>query len=803
MFTIPNNNSYSASRRSLITPISTLALIISMQMSAASAQVSNATPKAYQYSKSTLAELLPKLAQQEGLEIVVDPKVSDLANYPTPAVQGPMTLGELLNQISSGTGLVISVNNGKISVAPKNVGPETAESRTPVETGELTVEGERIGRTLRETPANVVVITGDQIERSPTRNTKEVLRAIPNVLADQETKMPSIRGLDGSGAAQGGVAFSAGARPRTNVVVDGVVTPLVNGPVATNGSQWDVEQVEVARGPQSTNQGRNSIAGAIRIKTRDPVYENQAAIRTSYRNEQNLYGVDTMANMVVVPNEVALRVVVEGAEGKNFVTVSDPVASDDDIERVERERYGRIRGKLLIEPDAIDDLKVVLSIDHQKQQHTFDPGAVNGDPFQYHIFDYSTAASYEQNNQTSWVMNSTYQWNKDLVWDSHMSFHDNDLRIPRVPRDLNFDFNHDTRSFSADNVLKIGEWNWFKKSAIGFSYFNQRDDGRNPVNNFNLTSSQHIHNAALFGETELSFFDPVTFIVGGRFDYEDQRRELFSNVFGRISSLTVNREDNVFLPKLGVRIDVTKDIAAGYTYQEGWRPGGASIDFFFTGAISAFEPEYLQQHEVYTRAEWFDGKLAVNGSIFHWTLEDGQFTGVVSDLIISNAPQAKALGAELSASASPLPGLTFNGGVGLLDASFKQLPANTPANTSANLLNEPLPDAPHLTGNLGATYYGPLGLDANMSARYVGELFPSRVRVRLGDYIVTDANLGWEHQFQNGQSVRLQAFIHNLFDEQYHTNMISDANRNGFADTGDTAAVGRPRTIGFNATFKF
>ena len=140
--------------------------------------------------------------------------------------------------------------------------------QAPGSVDDIVVTAERANRTLRETSSSVDVSTREDIERkSGVYSANDLLDRIPNILSiEPGNDLPAVRGVDGTGPGGGATAFFAGARPRLSFQVDGR-TLSANEATFGDTSLWDVQQVEVYRGPQSTLLGRNAIAGVVAIKS--------------------------------------------------------------------------------------------------------------------------------------------------------------------------------------------------------------------------------------------------------------------------------------------------------------------------------------------------------------------------------------------------------------------------------------------------------------------------------------------------------------------------------------------------------
>src|SRR4029453_1922316 len=93
--------------------------------------------------------------------------------------------------------------------------PEAATSN------EIIVTGERVPRTLRETPSSVAVVNEDEMEANGANRVDQILALIPNVQLGNGSQGPAIRGMDTTGPLYALPAFLGGNRPRMTLIVDG------------------------------------------------------------------------------------------------------------------------------------------------------------------------------------------------------------------------------------------------------------------------------------------------------------------------------------------------------------------------------------------------------------------------------------------------------------------------------------------------------------------------------------------------------------------------------------------------------
>ncbi|MEM9599891.1 MAG: TonB-dependent receptor [Pseudomonadota bacterium] len=219
---------------------------------------------------------------------------------------------------------------------------------------EIIVTGQKIERSLQDTAASVAVVTSVDIEEQNILDLGDVIERTANLGVSNGSRF-TIRGIDSlnvSGAGLGDLA---------TIYIDGAALPRE----ATLGGTleiWDLEQIEIFRGPQSTLQGRNSLAGAIIMSTADPTYEwtgRARAIASTGNDERRIAGA---IGGPLVADQVAIRLAAEYTNADGFI--ENPTRGDMQDSRESL----MFRGQLLIEPSSSPDLSVLLAYTRDERE---------------------------------------------------------------------------------------------------------------------------------------------------------------------------------------------------------------------------------------------------------------------------------------------------------------------------------------------------------------------------------------------------------------------------------------------------
>ncbi len=690
-----------------------------------------------------------------------------------------------------------------MGTSSSSLAQEAQNAQDAILLGPIVVRGDKVNRDIGSATAGTTVIDGEVAGAPKNTDIDDVLHGEANVLASEGFSLPSIRGIDSTSG--GRPSISAGSQPRTPILVDDVALPSNESSGISQISIWDLDSAEVARGPQPTSTGRNAIGGAIRVYTKDPVFELQSAARLRYHNKDDTgYGA-FMINVPIAPDELAVRVTGEGSVGESFIEILPTVPAGFDPED---EKFGRVRGKLLYEPKRMPDLSVLLSVDHVVNEQPSE-GLVN-DVENIRIDNtnpFALVSSYEDVKQTVYQMRTSYQFNDSFRLVGRVAYLDNDLVFRNTGDVINLGFpfilgetGFDKNQIEGETYLQFDDIGFIRRGVLGVIHNTENEDGYND-GTVEFSADGRIRNTGIYGELELSadsVIDGLTFIAGGRLELDDRFRRTQAPLGNPVGN--ADFQETEFLPKLGVRYELNDDVSFGYTYTRGFRAGGLDVDltapiFGLPLSTSVFGPEFIDQHEVYARGSFMGGKLDVSATAFHYIWENAQvdgaasfFGGVVS--LIGNVPEAVGYGAEFNASYEIMPAVSIRAALGLLDTEITDAGANLAIFDGAAL-----PRAPDVTASFGLSWSPINNLTTNFDVRHVSSTVTGLGQPEMSGYTVADISAGYRVASQFGE-FEVEGFVTNIFDERYET-------FKEVSGIGVLSAVGRPRTFGVSLTTKW
>ena len=292
-----------------------------------------------------------------------------------------------------------------------------ADSNAKLE--EVVVTGEKIQRSLMETTTAISVFDGEGIAAQGDRDLADMLRRAGNTTSNAEGGI-SIRGISQEGA--GGGTGS----PLISVQVDGVTLDTTSQSGAS-AELFDVAQVEVLRGAQSTSQGRNSLAGAVVVSTREPGREWEGHVRMIVTEHDA--GNFAFAGGGPLSESVAFRLIGIADRDDGFITHMP--GGNPNFDRTE-EQMAKL--KLAYEPTFLDGFDSLLTVSKDRRDgqpgYNIERGVAGSDPDQRRTSTVNERTrSLVETELVSW--RNRYEINPQLTVTSitaYMSTHQDYLR---------------------------------------------------------------------------------------------------------------------------------------------------------------------------------------------------------------------------------------------------------------------------------------------------------------------------------------------------------------------------------------
>ena len=652
----------------------------------------------------------------------------------------------------------------------------------PSHTEVMVVTGEKMDRDIKETTTAVTVINGEDINTTGAKTVNDVVIKAPNVVTSGFGSV-NIRGVNGSGAATGFYAIRSGARQRVDTNVDGV-SDAFTGYNFSGSGVWDVQQVEVLRGPQSTTQGENSIGGAVSVKTNDPTFAPEYAIRGGaeiYENGNVMKNVALMASGPIT-EELAYRFAFDGTDGQSYITYdgdSIPVDPEDSTNL-------NFRGKLLWTPTFDENLSVKLTSNYRKADGNYlnwanwDGGTGYEDETltlgtnynEYLGRDYSYNTRIQDSDVYNISSEIKYKFNNQVTSSTLLSFNSQTNIFDQYPTEQTYNFK--------DKTSKI-------ESQLTFTPTNSKVDGFVGImaaDRENTVSSESYSTEGKTDETRLGVFgemnyymnDQFTVTAGARVQREKQHRE-FSATYVT-NEIDNDIQDTYLLPKLAFTYSPIEDTTFGLSVRQGYNSGGLGY-YNYGGAseVYTYESESVTAYEFSAKTA-FNQSTTINTAIFYNDYEDYQG---ISDYKITNVTEAHTMGLEVELAHWLTDSLEVRPSIGLL---------KTKVDNDDTFAGNELSNAPDLNASLALTQYIGENLTLGADVTYVSEYYSDLDNTegyKAGEYAIVGANVDYA--------------IGDLLISGYITN-LTDEDVVYLINGGYRASVGQSRTVGLNLTYR-
>ncbi|WP_445363605.1 TonB-dependent receptor [Microbulbifer sp. ANSA003] len=689
--------------------------------------------------------------------------------------------------LSKAVSLTILTSIGATAIAAD----EKKEEYAPQAMENVIVIGEKTERSLKETTSSVSVITEETLNSMQHLSITDAVSNISNVVV-LSGATPDIRGVSGNGSATGFNSFTGGAKARVSTLIDGVAEPFVADLTGDSGI-WDVEQIEVFRGPQSTSNGRNSIAGSVFIKTKDPSFDWEGAARVGYRDQDGYIDTSGMISGPIVDDTLAFRLTAQQLTGDTISNAQEYEGNpaDFDLNTLETER---LKGKLLWTPT--EKLKTLFTVSTNSEEG-------NTGRMYYTLTgvdDYETYFYRDMDTEsTTTSVKVDYQISDDISIEVLAAYMDYQWGFDSYEEEASSQqyVRMDEQNTTIDAKLNFGLNNETLNGFIGFAHF-ERDQDFNSYNSVTYFGDDESTSTALYGEVTYSLTDRLNLISGLRVEKEEQDRYFHFTSYGEPTSDPLNTDETIILPKIALQYDLTEETIVSASARKGYNSAGGALkldrdtDNNTIYYYYYYDEETVNTYELALRSSLANGTVSLNGSLFF--NEYSGYQALSSTRKIVNMDAVETYGVELEAIAMLTPQWELRAGVGLLETEITDAGADY-ADADGNELNS----APNVTANLGTKYWISDALSVRLSANYVGEYYGDFTNTEervAGDYTLARLNVNYE-----GEDWSIAAYVNNAFNEEGFLT-IEPAVEGGRYPDG-YAAIVEPRNIGVSATYRF
>jgi iron complex outermembrane recepter protein len=724
---------------------------------------------------------------------------------------------------------------------------QEADVAAAAATGDIIVTASRQSTLLSKTPITLTALSGDQLRSAGVTDARALSNSVPNLALTEsgDAVRISIRGVTSTDTTEKG-------DPSAAFLQDGI---YIARPADVLGSFYDVERIEVLRGPQGTLYGRNTTAGVINVISAKPKDEFGASVDASYGN---LDSVDAsgMVNLRVADG-LGVRAAVNYQRQNPFFTVAG--ASPVKLNPF-REVFS---GRLSFGGSVGDNFTFVIRGDYSNTKgtgtagnivtldrfydpttvgiKTKDPVYVGRDSDVQRTLTVAPTFPSQRNNKNYGIMGEfTYDLGPvELTYlGSYRKTERDDTRNLLLFGSLNnpaFFFgsfkqdSHELRlAFGKGQPLhgQIGGYYFNEKSSIefnlgaplsgfvvpnatGFAFpqgptvsrskavFGQLTYDITP--DFHLTGGIRYNNdfKSRNGATVVDFADVTKSICG------KARCVLNENIAARTFKKTIWKVGLDYdAPGLGL---IYAAVSTGYK-AGGFNDGcvaGQGIGCALTEAALFYNPETLTNYEAGVKFR-ISPAFRFNAAVFHYDYASLQVSQVVTvpipATLISNAAKAKVDGVELEATLKPSDTLTFDLGYTYTHARYASFVPDAVNFPKFSFAGAALDQAPKNVVMAGVTKVFPLSnggrFEASVRSRFSSEYFiidlNNLSQFRQPSFTKTDATLTYTAP---NDRYYVQGFIKNIENEITISNAATGL--------GASATIGAPRLYGVRAGVKF
>lgn len=595
---------------------------------------------------------------------------------------------------------------------------------------EVVVTAQKRTQSVQDVPISINALSGDAIDRAGVTDVNGIVDLVPGLNSRSDGPTQTVFAMRGVGTN----AFGVGVDGSVGVFVDDV---YIGHPVLVNTSFFDVERVEVVKGPQGTLFGRNTSAGAISAVSKGVDLDDGTRITLGGGNEgqQNLQFTTNQAVSDKLGIRLAARVQERDGTYTNTTTGHELNNVDNQIIR------------LVADYEMSDETSVNFVLENYLDSSYW--GMIDtGDNRSFEADSVTQAArGNSEIDSTRMALKLTHDLgdNKTLVWNINQL----DITSVTTPGDffpfgganlLVFSEPGDFEFFSTELRLNgsSDSMDWF----VGASY---RDDTlfNNSTLSYNIgdlaailidgdpdavqgnaidtnetsPTTAEVKSYAIYGDVSFNVSDRLSATLGARYSNDEkditvQVDEVGANVLKpNFGSATASDDWSETTGRLALNYDLDDGVMAYASFAQGYKAGGFNSSLNDDGSVLAVEPETHDAFELGVKSEWMDRRLRLNAAYFSSEYEGTQIeVQQGTAFVIRNIADADISGFELDGIYAASENLNIQFAVSSLDTEITSgiLPTDTDGDgavdTQVNVAGNEMPFAPELSYTLGLDY---------------------------------------------------------------------------------------------------
>nr|WP_321396368.1 TonB-dependent receptor [uncultured Desulfobacter sp.] len=657
-----------------------------------------------------------------------------------------------------------------------------------VDLGTVVVTSAKQETLAKDTPGSISVVDAQIIDEQNIRTTEEMTRFVPNLFFKTATSGDAFisRGIS---------TIDTSLYSPMGFYIDDVAYPLS---YMQSRFLFDIERIEVLKGPQSTLYGQNSSSGVINMVTAPQDNDPRARVLL----EAGSYDTFTAGAMVggairkdrLFYTVSALKNVSDGY--MENINLDSDTASDDD----------GFTGRASLRYTPSEDLDITLALNGTDRKTGLDdlryldgPSATQT----YNVLNNQSSRAEQDSLGQSLIIKYAYHGMDLVSVTSHQDFNRQrtmDSDRSAMPLSVS-SIDIDRESWTQELRLSSSSGRFFSSWLLG-AYVSTEDlDNDWALEHVNASlANTRITQAdtdrlALFGRVSKALTQKLTATAGLRLDHAAASG---TQIYTTASEATVyDRDitDTQLLPMASLSWKFSRDTMGYLTFSTGWMAGGYDVYSATNQDNFAYDPEYTRNYEAGIKTSFFDNRLRADFSVFYTDITDKQIReevlgGSVGAWKITNAANAHTQGVELELRALPVRNLELFAGLGYTQAEIDDW-TGTLNGTTKDYSGCTLPWAPDLTANAGFSYTHERGWYSTANVFWAGrQYFDAANTLEDDGYVLVNFKVGYRWKQWD-----ISLWCKNLFDREYAQKMVASS---GYTLVED----GAPRTVGITLCWR-